>query len=109
MSFVRAFGLVAVFSITSSAFAEESATNAEFRHVLARADVATRVGTQPEIFSGSYRSAEGVAFYVVQDGDSLTIELPDGWGASESRLRADAAEGYFVTSSATVVKFETDV
>jgi len=111
MSFVRAFGLVAVCSITTSALAEESAPNAaEFRQMLARADVGVRVDevATSDRYAGSYRSADGVVFYVVQEDGSLTIDLPANWDASESRLRADAAGGYFVAEAATVVKFETD-
>lgn len=110
MSFVRAFGLVAVYSITTSALAEESAPNADFRHMLARAEAGARVdeAATPDRYTGSYRSADGVVFYVVQEDGSLTIDLPANWGASESRLRADGAGGYFVAEQATVVKFQTD-
>ena len=111
MSFVRAFGLVAVCSITTSALAEESAPMPDFRHVLARADAAVRVDETAALdrYTGSYRSADDVVFYVVQEEDgSLTIDLPASWGAAESRLRADTAGGYFVAGAPTVVRFETD-
>jgi hypothetical protein len=110
MSFVRAFGLVAVCSITTSAFAEESAQNvAAFRQVLARADADVRVdeAVAADRYTGRYRSADGVVFYVVQEDGSLTIDLPANWGATESRLRAEPA-GLFVAEASTVVKFETD-
>ena len=111
MSFVRAFGLVAVCSITTSALAEESAPMPDFRHMLARADAAVRAddAAASDRYSGSYRSADGVLFYVVQEEDgSLTIELPANWGAVESRLRADAGGGYFVVAAETAVRFESD-
>ena len=109
MSFVRAFGLVAVCSITTSAFAEESATTvAELRHLLARADAAVRVDDTPDRYTGSYRSADGMVFYVVQEDGSLTIDLPASSDAAPSRLRADAAGNYFVAAVTTVVKFDTD-
>ncbi|HEX5047273.1 MAG TPA: hypothetical protein VFX89_09155 [Gammaproteobacteria bacterium] len=110
MSFVRAFGLVAICSITTSALAEESAPLPDFRHVLARADADVRVAEPAALdrYTGSYRSADGVVFYVVQEEDgSLTIDLPANC-ASESRLRADTASGYFVAESPTVVRFEAD-
>jgi hypothetical protein len=110
MSFVRAFGLVAVCSITTSALAEESAPLPDFQHLLARADATARVDEAAALdrYTGSYRSADDVVFYVVQEEDgSLTIDLPANC-ASESRLRADTAGSYFVAESPTVVRFETD-
>ena len=111
MSFVRAFGLVAVCSITTSALAEESAPTPDFRHMFARADAAARVDEAAALdrYIGSYRSADNGVFYVVQEEDgSLTIDLPANWATSESRLRADTAGGYFVAEAPTVVRFETD-
>src|SRR5262245_49861279 len=111
MSFVRAFGLVAVCSITTSALAEESAPMPDFRHLLARADAAVHIDQAAALdrYTGSYRSADNVVFYVVQEEDgSLTIDLPANLSASESRLRADTAGGYFVAETPTVVRFETD-
>jgi hypothetical protein len=110
MTFVRAFGLVAVCSITTSAFAEESAQNvAAFRQVLARAgaDVRADEAVASDRYTGRYRSADGVVVYVVQEDGSLTIDLPANWGATESRLRADSA-GLFVAEASTVVRFEMD-
>jgi hypothetical protein len=83
----------------------------DFRHLLARADAVASVDEAAALdrYTGSYRSADNVVFYVVQEEDgSLTIDLPANWGASESRLRPDTAGGYFVAVAPTVVRFETD-
>ena len=83
----------------------------DFRHMLARADAGVRIddSVASDRYCGSYRSADGVVFYVVQQEDgSLAIELPANWGAAESPLRADAAGGYFVVAAETVVRFEND-
>lgn len=61
-----------------------------------------------DVYAGRYHGANGVAFLVDRDGDTLTIELPEGYGPALVRLHAAAARNTFTTDTGMRLVFDSD-
>ena len=96
--------------VAANAFAEESALH-DPRRMLARAELGNvQVAAAPialDEYVGRYVTSDGVEFVVVIEDNSLVIDLPADWGATESRLRAEGASDFFVADVSVLVSFET--
>ena len=65
---------------------------------LARADAVdapiVAVASQLAEYAGRYETDEGVAFIIDDEGDFLSIELPEAWGGVTLRLQAQSAHEF---------------
>ena len=110
MNLAAGFALAATFSVASTAFAEETSHSLEERFVVARADAAAAHGAAMislDECSGRYRTADGLEFVILRDGETLTMELPEALTSRETRLHADGS-GVFVADPAVLLSFWTD-
>jgi hypothetical protein len=109
MNFVTRFATVAALIVAANAIAEESASN-DARQMLARADLANaRVAVDSialDQYVGRYVADSGVEFIVVEENNGLTIDMPESWGVTESRLRAEDTSDFFVASVSVLVSFD---
>jgi hypothetical protein len=100
--------VAATIAFASGALAEDG----DVRQVIARADGNDVRGaraveaTAPGEYAGRYDTETGLVFVVVNDGDSLTIELPDTWTTLEARLRAESARDFVGVEVPVRVTFE---
>jgi hypothetical protein len=111
MNLAVGFALAATFSVASTAFAEETTPSLEERLVVARADAAAAHGAAMislDECSGRYRTADGLEFVIVRDGETLTMELPEVLTSRETRLHADGSGVFFVADPAVLLSFWTD-
>src|SRR5690606_16593132 len=54
------------------------------------------------------RTADGLEFVIVRDGETLTMELPEALTLREMRLHADGSGIFFVADPAVLLSFWTD-
>jgi hypothetical protein len=107
-------GLVAALSFTVANAEDVAPANAEVRYVVALADgasVATPLPTpesELDAYAGRYDAADGTAFVVYREGDSLTIELPQQFGSWSMRLYGTETRSAFTTEGSVRVVFDSD-
>ena len=103
--------VVAVISLACGAFLMQPvASDTDVRHVLARVDAidahgAAAVDSQTFAeYAGRYEIEDGAAFIIDDDGEFLSIELPETWGGARMHLHARGA-GDFSTEAFVSVRF----
>jgi len=109
MNLVSGLVAVGVLSVASNALGADAASQ-----VVARADasapLAASAAQQPALaeVAGRYETDSGLTILVVGDGDSMSIEWPQGLGFDAARLRSDETGDFFVAETAALVTFERD-
>ncbi|HEX5047375.1 MAG TPA: hypothetical protein VFX89_09665 [Gammaproteobacteria bacterium] len=110
MNFVTRLAMLAAFTIAATAGAEESSSNDD-RVRLARAELANAQAADSltlDDYAGRYVTRGGAEFFVVRDGDSLTIVTPASWIIEESPLVADGDGELVAPKIAARVSFAID-
>ena len=103
--------VVAVISLACGAFLMQPvASDTDVRHVIAKVDAidahgAAAVDSQTFAeYAGRYEIEGGAAFIIDDDGEFLSIELPETWGGARMHLHARGA-GDFSTEAFVSVRF----
>lgn len=110
MNLVTRFATFALLTLAATAGAEESNSSND-RLSIARAELASARSAESialDEYVGRYVAGVGVEFFVVRDGDALTIVTPESWMIAESSLVGERAGDFIAAEIATHVSFATE-